>query len=225
MTEGQMRDLPAAELAEYYDSMKFERRYTYDGGDLGSSYSPEKTVWKVWSPLAEAVEVRLYATGSDWETGASFLGAYSCQPADRGVWLLQLDGDYQGIYYTYGITIKDAATETADIYGKAAGINGLRSMVVNLSATDPIGWEEDSRIHCENSTDAIIWETHVRDFSDSPSSGMTHRGRYLAFTEFGSTVRGEGTAPTGTTYLQQLGITHVHLLPVFDFATVDDFSR
>lgn len=95
-------------------------------------------------------------------------------------------------------------------------------MVVDLKATNPPGWEQDHRISCEHSTDAIIWETHVRDFSESPSSGMVHRGQYLAFTETDTTVNGEGMAPTGISYLNYLGITHVHLLPVFDYATVDE---
>lgn len=222
MEQWHMNRLSNTELARYYDSMDFERRYTYDGSDLGSTYTPEKTTWKIWSPLADAVEVRLYTRGSDSEEGASFRGAYACDSAGRGVWSLSLEGDYHGIYYTYGIVINGNKTETADLYGKASGVNGWRSMVVDLKATNPPGWEQDHRISCEHSTDAIIWETHVRDFSESPSSGMVHRGQYLAFTETDTTVNGEGMAPTGISYLNYLGITHVHLLPVFDYATVDE---
>ena len=222
MEQWHMNRLSNIELARYYDSMDFERRYTYDGSDLGSTYTPEKTTWKIWSPLADAVEVRLYTRGSDSEEGASFRGAYACDSAGRGVWSLSLEGDYHGIYYTYGIVINGNKTETADLYGKASGVNGWRSMVVDLKATNPPGWEQDHRISCEHSTDAIIWETHVRDFSESPSSGMVHRGQYLAFTETDTTVNGEGMAPTGISYLNYLGITHVHLLPVFDYATVDE---
>ncbi len=146
MEKWNMNRLSTTELARYYDSMEFERRYTYDGGDLGSTYTPEKTTWKIWSPLADAVEVRLYARGSDSEEGASFLGAHSCRPSGRGVWSLSLEGDYHGIYYTYGITIHGSKTETADIYGKAAGVNGWRSMVVDLSATDPPGSEQRAAV-------------------------------------------------------------------------------
>lgn len=131
MEQWHMNRLSNIELARYYDSMDFERRYTYDGSDLGSTYTPEKTTWKIWSPLADAVEVRLYTRGSDSEEGASFRGAYACDSAGRGVWSLSLEGDYHGIYYTYGIVINGNKTETADLYGKASGVNGWRSMVVD----------------------------------------------------------------------------------------------
>ena len=95
-------------------------------------------------------------------------------------------------------------------------------MVVDLDSTDPVGWENDNRVKCENQTDAVIWEAHVRDFSSAANSGMKNKGKYLAFTETGTTVNNDGVHKTGVDYLADLGVTHVHLLPVYDYGSVDE---
>ena len=221
MTEAILNLRSPQELTALYTSPQFEA-YHYQGHDLGATYTPEATTWKVWSPVAEAVCLTLYTTGSNEEPGAKELGRYPLQYADRGVWQLTLPGQYHGVYYTYTVTALGQTQETADVYAKAAGVNGLRSMVVDLKQTNPDGWEDDAYVFNQPSTHAIIWETHVRDFSIAASSGMRHKGKFLAFTETGTTVNHDGVHPTGLDYLKGLGITHVHLMPVFDFATIDE---
>lgn len=215
--------LSVNQLAELYTSPAFEQQFTYFSDDLGATYTKQYTVWKVWSPVAEKIVLCLYTTGSDAETGAKALGRYVMElPKECGVWQLQLRGDYRNVYYTYEVTVSGVTTETADPYAKAAGVNGMRSMVVDLDRTNPVGWQSDSYHFGKAATEAIIWETHVRDFSIAENSGMRHKGKFLAFTERGTTVNQDGVHPTGIDYLKELGITHVHLMPVFDFCTVDE---
>ena len=217
------KKLSVPELTAIYTSPAFEQKFTYSGNDLGANYSPSETTWKLWSPVADQVVLKLYATGSDAEKGARSLGSFHMDvPNKAGVWQLTLVGDYRNVYYTYEVTALGKTYETMDLYAKAAGVNGKRSMVVDLSKTNPKGWEADHYHFDKPSTQAIIWEVHVRDFSYSESSGMKHRGKFLAFTETGTTVNNDGIHPTGVDYLKQLGVTHVHLLPVADYATVDE---
>lgn len=212
-----------AELTAIYQSKAFEQRFSYTGGDLGAVYTPSQTTWKVWSPVADQIVLKLYATGSDEEKGARSLGSFHMDALKKaGVWGLTLVGDYRNVYYTYEVTALGKTYETADVYAKAAGVNGQRSMVVDLTKTNPEGWYADSYHFDKPSTQAIIWEVHVRDFSYAENSGMKNKGRFLAFTETGTTVNNDGIHPTGVDYLKQLGITHVHLLPVADYATVDE---
>lgn len=215
--------LSVPELTALYTSSAFEQKFTYAGGDLGATYTPRYTSWKVWAPIADQVVLKLYATGSDREPGARLLGSYLMDPPRKaGVWRLTLAGDYRNVYYTYVVTALGHTYETADVYAKAAGVNGQRSMVVDLSKTNPQGWEQDDYHFDKPSTQAILWEVHVRDFSIDANSGMQHKGKFLAFTETGTTVANDGVHPTGVDYLKELGITHVHLMPVFDYATVDE---
>ena len=213
-------------LAEWYNSPEFEKEYGYAGDDLGARYTAQATTWKVWSPLAEEVILNLYATGSDAEASAQNLDNFPLQKGkEAGIWQLTLNGDFEGVYYTYTITQQGVREETADIYARATGVNGQRSMVIDLPRTNPTRWEEDDYHFDGVSTEAIIWETHVQDFSVHESSGMTHKGKFLAFTETGTTVDNDGKNPTGIDYLKDLGITHVHLLPIADFATVDEAKK
>lgn len=142
---------------------------------------------------------------------------------ERGVWGLTVPGDLDGVYYTYEITNFGVAAETADPYAKAAGVNGGRSMVIDLSATDPEGWQDDRFQRPEHPTDAAVWEVHVGDFSNDPDCGVRKewRGKYLAFTEPDTTLP-DGKTPTCVAYLRRLGVTHVQLLPVFDYGSVDE---
>ncbi len=196
----------------------------YNGNDLGAVYTKSATTFKVWAPTADHVSVKLYTTGSPGEEGAQNLSTTSMVKGKNGVWAVTLTGDHKNRYYTYLVTMDGITRETADVYAKAAGVNGNRSMVVDLPSTDPEGWKNDKHVLYDDPTDAIVWEVHVKDFSNSEVSGVSlkYRGKYLAFTEGGTTLNGEGGVSTCIDYLKKLGVTHVQLLPVYDYATVDE---
>ena len=199
-------------------------QYAYSGNDLGANYTKASTTFKVWAPTASDVQIKRYTTGSDSESGAKVIETKPMTQGGQGVWSITISGNLAGTYYTYLIKQKDTGEtkETVDIYARSTGVNGMRGMVVDLDSTDPAGWETDKRVECPNQTDAVIWELHVRDFSSSSDSGMKNKGKYLAFTETGTTVNGDGIHKTGIDYLEDLGVTHVHLLPVYDYASVDE---
>ena len=205
-----------------YSEMSALDSYAYSGNDLGATYSKTSTTFKVWAPTASQVQIKRYKTGSDAEAGAAVIETKDMTKGSQGVWSITISGDLNGTYYTYLVTCNGTTKETVDIYARTTGVNGMRGMVLDLDSTDPVGWENDQRVSCPNQTDAIIWEVHVRDFSASGDSGMKNKGKYLAFTETGTTVNGDGQHPTGIDYLADLGVTHVHLLPVYDYSSVDE---
>ncbi len=211
-----------AAYASGYEDLSALDQYAYSGNDLGATYTKSSTTFKVWAPTASKVQLKRYKTGSDSEEGAGVIEIKDMVKQDQGVWSVTVSGDLANTYYTYLVTNNGVTKETVDIYAKSTGVNGLRGMVIDLDSTDPIGWENDSRVECENQTDSIIWEIHVRDFSSSSDSGMTNKGKFLAFTETGTTVNGDGVHKTGIDYLEDLGVTHVHLLPVYDYGSVDE---
>jgi pullulanase len=189
----------------------------YHGNDLGVIYSPEKTSFRVWAPSATELQVRIYDQGHE----GNLLETHQMKSDDDGTWLLKLRGDWKNHYYTLQARIGEKwMEEVPDIHARAVGVNGKRGMIVDLASTNPEGWENDSRPPLESFADMVIWEIHVRDFSIHPSSGIVHKGKYLAFTETG-TLSPEGEK-TGIDHLKELGITHVHLLPVYDYFTVDE---
>lgn len=189
----------------------------YNGNDLGVHYSPEQTQIRIWAPPADELIFRLYEHGH----GDHLLQTHQMKKDLGGTWVLTLEGDYAGYYYSFqGRFGSDWGNEVADPQARAVGVNGNRGMIVNLEATNPDGWHENIRPATESPDDIVIWEVHVRDFSIHSSSGMKHKGKYLAFTETG-TKSPEGFA-TGIDHLKELGITHVHLLPVYDFFTIDE---
>lgn len=221
-------------------AMNLDKEYAYDG-ELGAIYSPDATTFKVWAPLATDVKLNLYATGSDAEEGAKDLGTYEMSKLNdgakwTGVWTYSVASDLKNTYYTYSITnpthiyYGDGAKpeyltrETQDVYSYAVGVNGDRSMVIDLDSTDPEGWDADSHVFVDHQSEAIIWEVQVKDFSYNPNSGVSeaNRGKYLAFTETGTTLDNEGVLSTGIDYLKQLGVTHVQINPFYDFATIDE---
>lgn len=207
-------------------SNKPENYNTYDGNDLGFTYTPECTTFKVWAPSAEQVLLKLYTTGSYYEEGAQVLGIKQMlYDASTGVWSATVDGDLNKIYYTYVIKTAKGTQETQDVYSKAVGVNSKRSEVVDLAQTNPEGWENDRHILVDKPNDAIVWEIHVRDFSSSDTSGISkeHRGKFLAFTERG-TVIPFTNFPTCVDYLKQLGITHIQINPAFDFGSVNEIT-
>lgn len=191
---------------------------------FGADYSPNRTVFRLWAPQAVKVLIQRFATGSDEEPGAKFLGEIAMQTQGDGVFYHTIHGDLKNQYYQYQVTdCSGAETWSADPWALAAGVNGKRSMVVNLENTDPPGWNKDQGPRRRKSV-PVIWETHVRDFSSDPRSGVSERcrGKYLAFTEENTTLDGQGEVPTCLSYLKELGVTHVQLQPIFDFCTVDE---
>ena len=192
----------------------------YNGNDLGATYSPTQTTFKVWAPTASKVQIKRYTTGSDSEAGASVIETKDMTKGGQNVWSITISGDLKNTYYTYIVD----GRETPDVYGRTTGINGDRSMVIDLDSTDPAGWENDKRVESPNQTDAITWEVHVKDFSYDSSSGISekYRGKFLAFTEEGTTLNGDGVTKTGIDYLKELGVTHVQILPMYDYASVDE---
>lgn len=198
-----------------YSRSSFEKAYTYTGGDLGALWSPECTRFRVWAPTASAVRLRFYPDGGD----SAPIREYPMTPGSEGTWTLSLDGDLHGVYYTYLVTVDGITRESIDPYARAGGVNGLRGMVIDLGRTDPDGWASDRGPRMAI-TDAVIWEVHVRDLSIHPSSGMENKGKYLALTEE-NTATAHGF-PTGLAHIKALGVTHVQLLPIYDYGSVDE---
>ena len=214
--------LSIAEIGEWqavptdvFDSAWFAQHYHYDKDDLGALISGETTTFKLWAPTASAVVLELYAAGD----GGEAFRRVDMTPRELGVWSCTEPCGH-GTYYTYTVTTAQGTARCVDPYARAAGVNGERGMVVDLSLTDPDGWETArSPMPLRSYSEAVIWEIHVRDFSNRMPASR-YPGKYLAFTEQG--LCNEHGQPVGLDYLKELGVTHVHLLPVFDYATVDE---
>ena len=214
-----------SEPVGYYNQNLYETEANSakNTNDFGATYSASSTTWKTWSPGASAVKVKLYRTGSDAESGAAVLGEHAMTKDSSGIWSVTLQGDYKNVYYTYLVTVSGTTNETQDVYSKATGVNGKRSMVVDLDATDPDGWNTDKHVFQDTQTASVVWEVHVRDFSVSSTSGVSeeNKGKYLAFTEGGTTLNGQaGAMSTCVDYLVENGVNTVQLQPVYDFGSV-----
>lgn len=191
----------------------------YEGNDLGAVYTPKMTRFKVWAPEAEAVKLNLYKEGE----GDNLIERCTMKKSRNGIFTFERQGDCNGIYYTYTVVNHGDEQEAVDPYTKAAGVNGRRGMVINLEKTNPQGFELDEYRNPEHITDAIIYEGSVRDFTMDESSGVFHNGKFLGLTEANTTNHfGEATA---LDYISDLGITHVQILPAFDFETVDEKNQ
>lgn len=182
-------------------------------------YSPSRTHFSVWSPNADSVFLSLYA---DAETEV-FTERISMQRQKDGSWSATCRGDLKGVYYTF--LVYDPSSEwnmheTPGIFAKAVAINGTRGVVVNMANTNPDGWSNDIRPALADVKDAIIYEMHHRDMSIHPSAGIEHAGKFLALTEHG-TKTAEGLA-TGIDHLCELGVTHIQILPSYDFGSIDE---
>jgi len=199
---------------------------TYSGNDLGSTYTPEATTFKVWAPTSSKVTLKLYDSG-DVDADKTAKSTVDMKlDKSTGVWSVKVDGDIKNTYYTYDIVneLNPNGIEVCDIYAKAAGVNGNRAMVVDLGSTNPSGWENDSFQRVEEATDANVWEIHVKDFSYDPESGVSekYRGKYMAFTELETTLNNAGDVKTCMNYLKDLGIKYVQINPMYDFGSVDE---
>ncbi len=203
--------------AAWFDSPEFESAYHCDL-PLGALWAREKTEFRLWAPTAERVRLRLFREG----TGGTPAEELDLEPGERGLWSVEAAGDLHGVYYDYLVTVDGVCRRTADPYARACGLNGERSMVIDLRRTDPAGWEADRAP--ARKAETVIYEIHVKDFSWDPACGVkpAWRGRFMAFTQEGTSLHGDGLHPTGLDYLKGLGITHVQLMPVFDYGSVDE---
>lgn len=207
----------ARELKDYYLTKEFEDKYNYEGS-LGAKVDERGTVIRLWSPIAESVDLRLYDNGSTGEAEAII----PMKLCDRGVWEYAVNENLSGKYYDFALKIKGKTNISTDPYAKACGVNGKRSMIIDLNTTNPNGWAED-KAPAKGAED-IIYELHVKEFSYDKNAGFPEnvRGKYKAFTVDNTTLRNEGKLPTGLNYIKELGVSHIQLLPVYDFASVDE---
>ena len=207
-----------AQWKTLFENVPFHRENYYTG-PLGPDYTPGGTCLRLWAPTAEAVTVTLYHKGD----GGAVLDTKPLVRGAQGVWSVWLPGEQHGRYYTFAVTVDGVTRETGDPYARAAGVNGVRSMIVDLARTAPSGWERDVRPNIPPAQRAV-WEVSVRDFSQDAASGVrpAWRGKYMAFTQQGTTLHGDGIHPTCLNYLKRLGVGYVQLMPIFDFGSVDE---
>lgn len=231
-----------------FESENFDKEFYYKG-ELGNIYTEKSTTFRVWSPVASKVILKLYENdGYDNQCNDKPFDEYIMEYKEKGVWEIVVESNLKDKYYTYELHFNNIKAEdkeknidavnyryvtngdtvikeTADMYGKASGRNGLRTMIVDLEETNPRGWDVDVKPEFKKYTDAIIYELHVRDFSADVSSGMKYKKQYLAFSE--KNTKNEYGDGTGIDHLKELGITHVHLLPLQDYGSIDegDLSR
>ncbi|MBN2262424.1 MAG: type I pullulanase [Prolixibacteraceae bacterium] len=188
----------------------------FDALPLGAYCESMQTTLRVWAPTAQRVILRVYR--QSWGDNHAHLEDLINK---NGVWVAELPGKWHGVYYTIQCLIDNNwMDEIPDPYAFAVGVNGKRAMFCDFSLTNPNGWETDKHILPKYYTDMVLYELHVRDFSIDPFSGIKNKGKYLAFTEEGT--RSPEGVKTGLDHLLELGISHVHLLPVSDFFTVDE---
>lgn len=203
-------------IEDIFDSKKFDKLFFYDKEDLGVMCFSDETRFKIWAPTADQVTLKLYKNPLDKDCFKKI----KMTKEDKGVWVYTLKGYHHGIYYTYEIKIGESRNEVVDSYAKAVGVNGKKGMIVDLQSTNPKGWLNHKKPPFKNMTDAIIYEAHIRDISINNSSGIKNKGKFLGLSEL-NTKNNEGES-TGVEHLKELGITHIHLLPVFDFLSIDE---
>ena len=209
-------------MYDLYSSREFEAQYTYTGSDLGATWAPDKTTFRLWAPTAEEVLINLYRSGD--VTADDRLDQIRMHRDICGTWVAERVGDLNGVYYTYLVLVNGRMAECCDPYARTTGVNGHRAMVINLDGTNPKGWEADTDPNNGKPiTDAIIYELHVRDLSMHRSGRIRHRGKYLGLTEDKRSTK--SGYPTGLAHIKNLGVTHVHLLPVYDFGFTDEGRR
>lgn len=212
-------DMDLWKQKQRFDSAEFETEF-HSEQPLGAFCSQCGTVFRLWAPTAEAVSLFLYREGMG---GLPFESVVP-ELTENGVWIYETQQNLDGIYYEYEVTVEQTARRTADPYAKACGANGTRSMVLDLCRTDPLDWEKD--ISPALPGESIIYELHIKDFSWDPAGGFEEhdRGRYTALCCNGITLNRDGVHPTGIDYLKRLGVTHIQLMPVYDYGSVDECS-
>lgn len=190
---------------------------SYDGDDLELTVDSKGTRWRLWSPAADAARVIIYPTGIN----TAAIDTIAMTKAEKGTWTASVPQQLYGKYYTFSIN-QDGKwlKETPGVWAKAVGVNGERAAIIDFSKTNPEGWSADKGPAIKHINDAVIYEMHHRDFSEHPSSGIANKGKFLALTE-PATTNPEGEA-TGIDHLKELGVTHVHILPSYDYNSVDE---
>lgn len=207
-------------LGNILNSKAFNDLYTYTGNDLGNTYTAAKTDFRLWAPTAKAAELLVYPSADAGATPTS----YAMTKSVNGTWIASLSGDQDGTIYTYRVDLGGRLSEAVDPYVRAATINGRRGVVVDLAKTNPAGFDMSTRpAFSGKPTDATFYELHVRDLSMDSSSGISapHKGKFLGLTETGTTTP-DGKSKTGIDAIKDLGVTHVQLLPIYDYKTVDE---
>lgn len=206
--------------SNYFESKEFNEKYNYDG-ELGVIYSKNSSEFKLWAPLAEQVELVLY--GKDYNALESNKTIIKMNRENRGVWRVKIDEDLSGEYYNYLVRNNGKTYESVDPYAKAVSINGEKSMVIDMESTNPKGWSNDKKPILNDVTDSIIYEAHIRDLTKDEASGVITelRGKYIGAVLENSKIKGTSIT-TGVDHLKELGITHIHLLPVFDYGSIDE---
>lgn len=195
----------------------FELYPVRSGSLTEMEYAPEATQFTLWAPTADEVRLMLYEAGE----GGHAYETVSMERAEEGTWKTKVEKDLKGKFYTFNVKIDGKwQGDTPGINAKAVGVNGKRAVIIDLRETDPEGWAEDKRPPLASPADIIIYEVHHRDFSVHPSSGIEHKGKFLAMTETGT--KNPGGMATGIDHLKELGVTHVHILPSYDYASVDE---
>ncbi len=209
-----------AALEWLFDSKEFEDKYTTDA-ELGALYSKSETVFRLWAPTARAVEVVLFADGEATPPQKTYSMTKRTEKGFAGVWEVRVKGDLHGTYYQFRVRAHGVTALSSDPYAKAAGVNGMRSMVVDLARTNPDGWERVSPPELKSPSDAVLYEAHIADISSSPDWNGSEAARrtYLGAAESGTSFRG---VPTGFDHIKSLGVTHVQFMPLFDFRSVDE---
>ena len=205
------------ETKKRFDSPEFEKQF-HSELPLGAFPSPDGTLFRLWAPTAENVVLRLYPAGDGGEAEEVHL----LLPDGGGTWVWGTGRNLDGAYYDYEVTVDGVSRTTADPYARACGLNGERSMVIDLTRTDPPGWEDDAPP--APTPETVIYEIHVKDFSWDPHCGIAPelRGKYLAMCQESTTLNGDGKRPTCLNYLKRLGVTHIQLMPVYDYDSVDE---
>ena len=206
--------------SNYFESKEFNEKYNYDG-ELGVIYSKNSSEFKLWAPLAEQVELVLY--GKDYNALESNKTIIKMNKENRGVWRARINEDLSGEYYNYLVRNNGKTYESVDPYAKAVSINGEKSMVIDMESTNPKGWSNDKKPILNDVTDSIIYEAHIRDLTKDEASGVITelRGKYIGAVLENSKIKGTSIT-TGLDHLKELGITHIHLLPVFDYGSIDE---
>jgi len=195
-----------------FSTREFDDRFYHDL-TLGSIYNKDYTVFRIWSPAASNITLLLYDTAerSDSENLRRFT-----MKEINGLWSTLIKGDLQGSFYNYEVTVYNEVSEIVDPYVKAVGINGIRGAIIDLEKTNPEGWEHDRSPELRHYTDAIIYETSIRDISINPNSGVVHKGKFLALTE--ENAVSDKKISTCLNHIKELDITHIQFMPVFDFS-------
>ncbi|KAB1154783.1 type I pullulanase [Flavobacterium luteum] len=196
----------------------FEEYPVYLRGDLGVTYTPEKTIVKLWSPNVEEAKINLYQQGDGGNATANTNLLYD---AKTGVWQTILNGDYHNTYYTLQVKNNGKwSKEMPDPYAKGVGVNGNRGLIFDAKQTNPSQWNSDVKPELKSFSDVVLYEAHVRDISIDNSSGIKNKGKFLGLTETNTT--NDFGESTGLDHLKEMGITHFHLLPFFDYKSVDE---